>query len=442
MYGCTFMFVASDGKIIVVGQLGDGGIVLFNDNYDFMVFKHFSRKYDGGVDSLCGSNPEYVFFTNTYSVSMFANVFIASDGVFDAAACIPPRDTVLNQKIKFATYATELLNYYHEYGINATDKKLKNFKFYTERDKKTGLSRCLTDISPFDDCSAVLLVTDDLPNSFPLEKLSAEEVVRKNSNVIILKNNSNYITIFNSIEGRECRPNYEPVELLFGYAVYSKTISTYRIDITDCKEISTVHLTEIIFNGDKTEKYLPIEFYFHTKALTSERLLSFIVRLEQIIKRIKETGWFILEGFFETLRVFFNDNDECFFQIHPQTVSNSRTNYNAENYFKQLLDELNVKPGIKILVNERKIQLYYTLSYGSEKRFDNAPVYDCPYLPPFALIKSTYGGYALQNIGESEWTYQNSDSESIKTVKQNQRCHAAPNCTITHGTAIIKILEG
>lgn len=440
-YGCTFIFVVSDGKEIVVGQLGDGGIVLFNDDYDFIVFKYFTQKNSGGVDSLCGSNAEYKFFTGIYSTNDFANVFIASDGVFDAAACIPPKNTILNQKIKFAMYATELQEYYKQNGEELTKKKLNNFEFYAERNRRTNLPRSLTDISPFDDCSGVLFVTADSPQSFPLEKNGLDEVVNKNKNAIVLRNGKNYATAF-EVQVGKTRNLLHP-ELPY-YAARSKLISEgiKKIDnrtfyFTEIESLSSIDERVI-------DRYQPIEFYYHTKTLSAKNLLSFSVRLSNLINEMKILKFYIQRGFFETLGVRFDADGSCFFQIHPQTISRKKSDYNFDKEFNDLLKHLNVESGPVIYDSVKKhpsrFKLYYTTFYGIEKIIDNAPIYDRSCLPPFALIKSSTnsGGYAMLNLGRESWEYENADKVHSR-VLHGRRCRVGRNCSIKHGTTTIKV---
>ena len=63
-YGTTIMFSVAATDAIVLGQLGDGAILLFNDKLQNQLFKRHEKKTDSSTHSLISYSAEFSFVPN------------------------------------------------------------------------------------------------------------------------------------------------------------------------------------------------------------------------------------------------------------------------------------------------------------------------------------------------------------------------------------------
>lgn len=82
-YGTTLLFAAITNNCIAVGQLGDGGILLFNRSGSSQPFRRSYQKKGSGTFSLASGRALYAFQTAVFPRSKFDGVFLSTDGIWD-----------------------------------------------------------------------------------------------------------------------------------------------------------------------------------------------------------------------------------------------------------------------------------------------------------------------------------------------------------------------
>ncbi len=82
-YGTTFLFVVVCPEYYVVGQLGDGAILLSNKEGQHQLFKRHSVKTSSATSSLASNRAEFAFVIDIYEKKYFSNVLMSTDGIYD-----------------------------------------------------------------------------------------------------------------------------------------------------------------------------------------------------------------------------------------------------------------------------------------------------------------------------------------------------------------------
>lgn len=143
-YGTTILFAIVTKKYLALGQLGDGAILMFNNDNQCQLFKRHAIKTTSQTSSLASARAEYAFVINVFHREMFGNILISTDGIYDK----------LDMENSFLTYANSLLTQVQE------NKKLnKPFEF-------KGID--ISEVSK-DDCTIALMVSDHPAKKYELE---------------------------------------------------------------------------------------------------------------------------------------------------------------------------------------------------------------------------------------------------------------------------------
>lgn len=141
-YGTTFLFAIRYRNKIVLGQLGDGAILMgFSaDNApegNWQMFKRHGWKYNSATNSMASNNAEYAFLIDSFERDNIVYLLLSTDGIYD---CLDEGDA-------FFQYAQGLIGQIHDTG------KLESpFSLDDE-----------TDVSQYtgDDCSVALMLFGD-----------------------------------------------------------------------------------------------------------------------------------------------------------------------------------------------------------------------------------------------------------------------------------------
>lgn len=99
-YGTTILFAIVTNNYYVLGQLGDGAILMFNNNGQCQLFKRHSPKMNSQTSSLASGRAEYAFMIDYFRRELFGNLLLSTDGIYDK----------LDMENSFLTYAISLLN--------------------------------------------------------------------------------------------------------------------------------------------------------------------------------------------------------------------------------------------------------------------------------------------------------------------------------------------
>ena len=82
-YGTTFLFVIYVDGTYVVGQLGDGAILLSNDFGQSQLFKRHGVKVSSATSSLASNRAKYAFVIDSFDNDCFNSVLLSTDGIYD-----------------------------------------------------------------------------------------------------------------------------------------------------------------------------------------------------------------------------------------------------------------------------------------------------------------------------------------------------------------------
>ena len=105
-YGTTFLFMVACKDYLVLGQLGDGAIMLSNDFEQQQLFKRHSVKTTSATSSLASNRAEFAFVIDIYEKKYFSSVLLSTDGIYDK----------LDTDNSFSLYEKDLTNQINEYG--------------------------------------------------------------------------------------------------------------------------------------------------------------------------------------------------------------------------------------------------------------------------------------------------------------------------------------
>lgn len=99
-YGTTLLFCVVTKSHFILGQIGDGAILLFNDQNRSQLFKRHNPKFDSKTASLASRNGRYSLLVDSYRRfnSVFNKILLSTDGIYDK----------LDRGTSFARYANEL----------------------------------------------------------------------------------------------------------------------------------------------------------------------------------------------------------------------------------------------------------------------------------------------------------------------------------------------
>ncbi len=143
-YGTTILFAIVTREYLALGQLGDGAILMFNNDGQCQLYKRHAVKTSSQTSSLASGRAEYAFMTNVFRRELFGNILISTDGIYDK----------LDTEGSFLAYANSLLGQIQE--SKCLDKPFE-FK---------GID--VSEVSR-DDCTIALMVSDNPTKKYELK---------------------------------------------------------------------------------------------------------------------------------------------------------------------------------------------------------------------------------------------------------------------------------
>lgn len=151
-YGTTFLFAIRYRNTIVLGQLGDGAILMGfsgdgtpEDNWQ--LFKRHGLKCNSITNSMASNTAEYTFLIDSFERDNIAYLLLSTDGIYDC----------LDQGDAFFQYAQALIEQIHE--TKALDRPF-------HLDDETDVSRYTGD-----DCSVALMLFGDAATGIQTREL-------------------------------------------------------------------------------------------------------------------------------------------------------------------------------------------------------------------------------------------------------------------------------
>ena len=156
-YGTTFLFSIRYRNKIVLGQLGDGAILMGfsgdgtpEDNWQ--LFKRHGLKYNSITNSMASNTAEYTFLIDSFERDNIDYILLSTDGIYDC----------LDQGDAFFQYAQALIEQIHE--TKALDRPF-------HLDDETDVSRYTGD-----DCSIALMLFGDADEGGTQEQQEIESL--------------------------------------------------------------------------------------------------------------------------------------------------------------------------------------------------------------------------------------------------------------------------
>lgn len=156
-YGTTFLFAIRYRNKIVLGQLGDGAILMgFSEDGtpedNWQLFKRHGLKYNSITNSMASNTAEYTFLIDSFERDNIAYLLLSTDGIYDC----------LDQGDAFFQYAQALIEQIHE--TKALDRPF-------HLDDETDVSRYTGD-----DCSIALMLFGDVATGGTQEQQEIESL--------------------------------------------------------------------------------------------------------------------------------------------------------------------------------------------------------------------------------------------------------------------------
>lgn len=145
-YGTTILFAIITPENYILGQLGDGAILMFNDEGQSQLFRRI-RKISSSTPSMASSTAKFAFVTGTFPRTTFNRLLLSTDGVHD----------VFSRKSYFTLYGAGLVRQVYEYG--------ELIQPFTVIDPFS--DKCI-DVSAetLDDCTVALVMSDIPPKKY------------------------------------------------------------------------------------------------------------------------------------------------------------------------------------------------------------------------------------------------------------------------------------
>ena len=103
-YGTTVLFAVITDKKYILGQLGDGAILMCNNDGQYQLFSRL-RKTSPTTRSMASSTAEFSLITGVFSRDMFNILLLSTDGIYD----------VFSKNAYFLLYGQELVRQAEEY---------------------------------------------------------------------------------------------------------------------------------------------------------------------------------------------------------------------------------------------------------------------------------------------------------------------------------------
>lgn len=385
-YGTTLLFSVITKQYIVCGQIGDGAILLFNENGIFQFHRRPGNKVGSMTpSSLCSSRARFSIMVESYQRKIFNNVLLSTDGIYDKLA------------IKDSFYL---------YALKLTDKA-KNGDFsqnpfhITNKGKEMDLH-----ILSKDDCTLSLVLMDQSS----IVPLYNREALSDYTDVVFARNISDYC-FFNAYKDglKYCIHKMNVHKLIKDAQVISdgsftiiksKTITTAEGDIYYIYPVleNTIDISLLIESYENLEK----SYSDYNGKYNNTFWLSVLQKVNHINNMIKEKG------------VCFSDLQYCVMSVddngHLLIYDDGFVPVSENQISKALFDSYFSIIG-KIVINESEIPLFAPNPNGQAITFtiNGETLKFCR-----TLLNVQNGDVWLENLSDYKWTIDNNKSKVVE----------------------------
>ena len=389
-YGTTLLFAVLTKENIVLGQLGDGAILLFNDNQQSQIFKRHDQKMTSQTSSMASGRGLYAFIVESYPRTKFKfnNFILSTDGIYDK----------LDKNDSFQLYANALVRQVRE---KTSANLIEPFTVEgIDVSEKTS-----------DDCTVVEIVSGPSDGMYELPKMEA-----KGCNNLKFERTHGSIEIYSAYKNGSKIEIHHPehkflVKNNYNFDGFKNWISllTPEKDITNIYvNLKYVHaykvpdnlvrIQELIEHGEHLEKKYNVNET--DKSLTKiEYTNNFWLRLYETILSLKKSfavkNYFIEDHFFKTLLMSSSG------QLYTFQDSLSRSKEHNELAFANFESQFSFLG--KIQCGEKVLPLFKCPKYTQGQPVPK--LHDAADEKPLCRVvynvnKKIYG---LQNLSKSSW---------------------------------------
>lgn len=288
-YGTTLLFTIDYGDEFIVGQLGDGGILLSDGNGYYKKHRE-DNKIGSGTASLCSPNSYMLLSIASYSKKNICNIMMMTDGMYDIFGEDKPLYSNFDDFIEHFNNSDKDIHYFNE--------KYNSYVEYISDDTTVALIKC----SPIKGKHIT-----EVENVFTGEKY---EIISENRTgafceyTINIKKNKLQMILGDFLPERKLQPY---------------TAKSTKIQILPpkyyCKHPGQGDKTGLVYDIDA--KFITIDEYFESiikrKSTKSDIELFFKIasNLIDIIDELEEKDEYFDETMFRRMFRFDVDSGEC-----------------------------------------------------------------------------------------------------------------------------------
>lgn len=351
-YGTTLLFAVITNLHIILGQIGDGAIMFFNDSGQFQLFKRHNPKNDSHTASMASSRAFTAFLIESYSVInfQFKNFILSTDGIYDK----------LDQNNSFQLYADTLTNQVRQKKVSEILPFIVEEIDVSEKTK--------------DDCTVAVMVAPSSGEKFELNEKIFEQFHFKRaytqlSIYLASKDGVNFelhqTPKFFLTENYSFENLKEKIKLLEPCKdLTAKNIYTYQLP----ENICNVH--ELIEHGEHLEK----KFAEDQDVFSNKVWLEFYETILELKKLFKVKKYFVEDTFFKTLAISKNTREIFIFKDSLSQLPFRKNESDAEfdefisyfNFLGKIECDGTIQPLFKS-VNYFKPQILPSLHDGRKK---------------------------------------------------------------------------
>ncbi|MCQ2372699.1 MAG: protein phosphatase 2C domain-containing protein [Phascolarctobacterium sp.] len=385
-YGTTLLFTVISPKYYVMGQLGDGAILLFKGKECSQLFKRHEEKYDSKTASMASSSNVEKMVVDSVKRDCFTNVLLSTDGIYDK----------IDQNDNFYLYGLSLVEQIRNSGsLNAPFTMSKNITGREEDLDISAVKSCRDDLT-------ILLIDSNIETiTIALNKL-------KNLNFTDIKfyrAYEEYIVYTGMRDNKQYELHIGNVTSLLtakldGISGYIG--DTYNINLGDGYRViaymlpeNTRELMPIYEAGELCEKKnITLWQEQHKEGeITNRFILKVYENLRKLLKALKDNNFYPNKGFTYSLRID-GDGNIYFFS---DAVSKIQFDEFARMRIDNLLNNFNLLG--YIATGSIKQPLFKTASVGYSFYYPHSD-FKAQNMGRICFIKGKYG---LQNLSEQTW---------------------------------------
>ena len=408
-YGTTLLYTIITENWIVCGQIGDGAILLFNENGVFQLHRRSGYKVGSQTpSSLCSSRAKYSIMIEAYKRKLFNNILLSTDGIYDKLA--------INDS-------------FYRYAIKLSDKAKKGeFSQNPFHIINNGKEIDLHILSK-DDCT-LSLISMDQSIKMPLYNKGA---LSEFTDIVFVRNIGEYC-YFNAYKDG------------LKYSIHSMTSNDYvkEVNVTGDGSFTIIKSIKTIIT-DEGESYIIYPIY--EKAIELSLLIESYENLEKSFTDYKgkynNNFWLSTLQKIERIESIVKEDNICFSDLQYQVISvddnghlllydDGFVPFSENQEAKDVFDSYSSIIG-KIIINESEIPLFAPNPNGQAVPFvfRSEKLRLCR-----TLLNVQNGDIWLENLSDYKWIIGNNKT---KVVDPNHYLRLSGNKKISFqiGTEII-----